>query len=278
MTARANSSVLDRLVWCSRAARLALEDPVEGLDRALLRLVRRGAEPIQAAEADPAWEIHLHTLLDAPWPCRECSAFEGVYETTTAQLEAQGLDVGRGAFGGWDDADPAFARAVWCLAVHLHPTTVVETGVARGVTTRIILEALDRSEAGHLWSIDRPPLDRDLHSQIGAAVPATLRRRWTLVRGTSRRMLPSLLGSLGQIDLFVHDSLHSQRNLSFELTRAWGAMRGAGALAADDVNQNAAFRPFVSTVPALAGIVAPADDGHSLFGVAVPQRAPARWS
>lgn len=278
MAACGNPSVFDRLVWCGRAARLALEDPVEGLDRALLRLVRRRAEPMGAEDADRAWESHLHALLGAPWPCRDCSGFEDVYEATAAELGAQGLAVGRGAFGGWDDADPAFARAVWSLAVHQQPKAVVETGVARGVTTRMILEALDRSGSGHLWSIDRPPLDRDLHAQIGAAVPATLRRRWTLVSGTSRRVLPALLARLGRIDLFVHDSLHSQRNLSFELARAWGAMREGGALAADDVNQNAAFGPFVAATAVLDGIVAPADDDRSLFGVAVARQAERRSS
>jgi Methyltransferase domain len=266
----ANSSVLSRLVWCSRAARLALEDPVEGLDRALLRLARnRGTKALDAAEPERAWEGRLHLLLAAPWPCPECAGFQELYSETIAQLEAQGLPVGRGAFGGWDDADPAFARAVWCLTVHLRPKRAVETGVARGVTTRIILEALQRTESGHLWSIDRPPLDRQLHAQIGAAVPARLRKRWTLLRGTSRRVLPGVLAHIGQIDLFVHDSLHTDRNLRFELARAWAAMAGGGALVADDVDQNAAFRPFVDAVPALRGIVAPADDGHSLFGVAV---------
>jgi hypothetical protein len=48
-------------------------------------------------------------------------------------------------------------------------------------------------------------------------------------------------------------------------------MRGGGALAVDDVNQNAAFRPFVDAA-ALDGIVAPADDGQSRFGVAVADR------
>jgi predicted O-methyltransferase YrrM len=153
--------------------------------------------------------------------------------------------------------------------VHLRPTNAIETGVARGVTTRITLEAMRRSEAGHLWSIDRPPLNAELHAQIGAAVPAHLLERWTLLRGTSRRVLPGLLARLDQVDLFVHDSLHTDRNLRFELARAWAAMAGRGALVADDVDQNAAFRPFVDAAPALDGLVAPADDGRSLFGIAV---------
>lgn len=267
--AHANQTVLDRLVWCGRAARLALEDPVEGLDRALVRVVHRRGESLQTLETETAWEPRLHALLGEAWPCAECAGFDHVYSTTIEELEGQGLLVGRGAFGGWDDADPAFARAVWCLALHLRPRNVVETGVARGVTTRVILEALQRSEAGRLWSIDRAPLDADLHTQTGAAVPARLRERWTLLRGTSRRILPGLLASLDRIDLFVHDSLHTDRNLRFELARAWGAMDGRGALVADDVDQNSAFGPFVDAAPALDAFVARADDERSLFGVAV---------
>ena len=267
--ARANPSVLDRLVWCGRAARLALEDPVEGLDRALLRVVHRRGESLRTVEPETVWEPRLHALLDAPWPCAECEGFDDVYSTTIEELEGQGLLVGRGAFGGWDDADPAFARAVWCLAVHLRPRNVVETGVARGVTTRITLEALQHSEAGRLWSIDRPPLDADLHDQIGVAVPAHLRERWTLLRGTSRRVLPGLLASLDRIDLFVHDSLHTDRNLRFELARAWAAMDRRGALVADDVDQNSAFGTFVDAATGLDGFVGRADDERSLFGVAV---------
>jgi len=61
-------------------------------------------------------------------------------------------------------------RAIWCLTRHLRPKTVVETGVAHGVTSRCILEALTRSGDGRLWSIDLPPLERDWRKQVGMAV------------------------------------------------------------------------------------------------------------
>jgi Methyltransferase domain len=277
MSARANSSVLTRLAWCGRAARLALEDPVEGLDRALLRLAKaRATDARREPEADGLWDERLHELLGAGRPCRECAGFREAYDDAIGELEAQGLSVGRGAFGGWDDANPAFASAVWSLCVHLRPRVVVETGVARGVTTRIILEALERAGSGHLWSIDRPPLDPELHPQIGAAVPTRLRERWTLLRGTSRRLLPGLLKRVGPIDLFVHDSLHSDRNLRFELTRAWQAMGGSGALVADDIDQNSAFEGVVEAVPELEKVVVRAEDGRSYFGVAVPARSGSR--
>jgi hypothetical protein len=264
------SSVFNRLVWFGRAVRLGLEDPVEALDRALLGVARRRrAGAPDAGSPDEAWERHLHALLGAPWPCDARADFEHIFSDTQSLLRAQGLEVGRGAFGGWDDADPAFARAVWCLTVHRRPQTVVETGVARGVTTRLILEALECAKSGHLWSIDRPPLERTLHAEIGAAVPRHLRGRWTLLRGTSRRVLPGLLGRIAPIDLFVHDSLHTERNLRFELTRALAAMGSAGVIAADDVERNLGFERFVDGHPLFQSLVAPAADGRSCFGIAV---------
>jgi hypothetical protein len=67
--------------------------------------------------------------------------------------------------------------------------------------------------AGHLWSIDLPPLARDLRRQVGIAVSKDSSDRWTYIHGLSRQRLPGLLSELGQIDLVVHDSLHSERNV-----------------------------------------------------------------
>ena len=53
---------------------------------------------------------------------------------------------------------------------HLKPRKVVETGVAHGVTSRFILEALKRNGQGHLWSIDLPPLERSWRQEVGVAV------------------------------------------------------------------------------------------------------------
>src|SRR5262249_3995737 len=191
--ARATPSVLDRLVWCGRAARLALEDPVEGLDRALLRVVHRRGESLRTVEPETAWEPRLHALLDAPWPCAECEGFDGVYSTTSEELGGQGLLVGRGAFGGWGAAEPAFERGGGARPrVRVRSRKVLHAGAPRGGPAGITPEARRHPEAGRLWSSPPPPLDADLHDQIGVAVPAHLRERWTLLRGTSRRVLPGL--------------------------------------------------------------------------------------
>lgn len=73
------------------------------------------------------------------------------------ELEEKGIRVGPESFKGWNDGDAGLVRAIWCLTRHLRPSNLVETGVAHGLTSRLILEALERNEAGHLWSIDHPP-------------------------------------------------------------------------------------------------------------------------
>jgi hypothetical protein len=210
----------------------------------------------------------MHERLGLTWPCAATSEFEKLWLATVEFVRAQGLSVGRGAYGGWDDADPALARVLWCLVTHLRPRLVVETGVGHGLTSRTILEALERVGEGHLWSIDLPATDSALHAQIGIAVPESLRGRWTYVNGTSRRCLPKLLEDIGPIELFVHDSSHTNRNVRFELEHAWAATR-RGAIVADDVHQSTAFASFAGEAPEGMCFVAEADDASALFGVAL---------
>jgi hypothetical protein len=50
----------------------------------------------------------------------------------------------RQSFASWNDADPAFLRAICCLIRHARAARVVETGVAHGATSPLILEATQR--------------------------------------------------------------------------------------------------------------------------------------
>jgi hypothetical protein len=210
------------------------------------RQERRGRPYQYPAEAD--WERRLHEILGVPWPCPAAAEFWALWPEVIGLLAAKGLRAGVGHFGGWNDGDPGLVRAVWCLTRHLRPANVVETGVARGMTSRFILEALGRNGAGHLWSIDRPPaLATELHGQIGAAVEGHCRSRWSYVEGSSRHRLPGLLASLGSIDLFVHDSLHTASNIRFELDQAWRVLKPGGIVVADDIDLNPGFRFFIHT-------------------------------
>ena len=260
-----------------RALLSATRDPREGAERAWERLAE--LKPVRSRIAhprpDPHWESALHALLPSPWPCDECDGFAPLWAESLSLLGRQGVAVGRGAYCGWDDADRAFARAAWCLTRHLQPRNVVETGVARGLTTSVILQALQSNGSGCLFSIDLPPaLDRgQFVDQTGAAVPDRLKPRWTLVRGSSRRRLPGLLRTLGSIDLFIHDSRHSHRNMCFEMQLAWEALHPGGFLLVDDVHRNTAFGECVQRSRPAPSLVCASDDGNGMFGILQKPRA-----
>ncbi len=119
------------------------------------------------------------------------------------------------------------------------------------MTSRLILEAFETIGAGKLWSIDLPPLNPVTRQEVGVAVrqAGVPVDRWTYIAGTSRRRLPALLSRLGRIDLFVHDSMHSNRNVIFELECAWRYLSPGGVIVVDDIDVNPAFDTFTKAHP-----------------------------
>jgi hypothetical protein len=123
------------------------------------------------------------------------------------------------------------------------PSIVLETGVAMGFSTAVILAAMDVNGAGSLHSIDLPPLQVEPERFVGEVVPENLRERWTLHTGPSRILLPRLVRELAPIDLFIHDSDHSYAGQYEEYDRVWPHLAHGGCLVSDDVG-NAAFTDF----------------------------------
>jgi hypothetical protein len=225
-------------------------DPVEFCTRVASKLSEGRNRLVHPYALDEAWDAELHLHLGWAGPCQAAADAATVWSDVLARMTRQGVDPGPMSYLGWNDGDFALARTAWCLTRHLNAVRVVETGVAHGVTSRFVLEALARNGGGHLWSIDLPPLlHPELHHQIGMAVDDSLRGGWTLIKGSSRRRLPGLLKRTRPIDLFIHDSLHSTENVLFELRLAWSALRPGGAMVVDDVDANNGFHRFCATVP-----------------------------
>jgi hypothetical protein len=258
-----------------------LRHPVQGVERVRGRLDRRGDQRAwQASVMTPRelygvgddWDARLHEALGQPWPCDAAAGFDDVWGEIRASFDSAGVRLGLASYGGWNDGDAAFSRAVWCTVAHLRPRVVVETGVAHGVTSRVILGALALHGEGRLWSVDLPAVDPALHSEIGVAVPEALRRSWTYVAGTSRQRLPGLVAELGAVDVFVHDSLHTGRNVAFELDTVWPALRTNGVAIVDDIDHSLGLHGFLTTANAWC-IAAEHEDGTGLWGAVMKQRA-----
>jgi hypothetical protein len=232
-----------------RSFRAVARDPLEAWttfqDRYVYLLEQRRPRCQYAPEY--GWEPRLHSLIGVPWPCEATLEFHALWPQVTRQLQATGIRVGPESFGAWNDGDAAFMRVIWCLIRHLKPGNVIETGVAHGFSSRFILEALEKNGPGHLWSIDLPPLDPALQSQVGVAVGDRFPDRWSFIKGSSRRCLPGLISQLCQIDLFIHDSIHSERNVRFESNLAWKALKPGGALVIDDIDANSGFQSLTQT-------------------------------
>ena len=162
------------------------------------------------------------------------------------------------AFGGMR---PEVSVRLYGLIRELGPAVLVETGVCNGVSTAVILAALDRNNAGRLYSIDLPEFTETDYAQDafwegkkgavvpkgmepGWIIPQELRQRWELSIGPSQVLLPSVLEHLKVIDFFLHDSEHSYECMSFEYQVAWKHLRPGGVLASDDTNWNTAFEDF----------------------------------
>ncbi|MET9849456.1 class I SAM-dependent methyltransferase [Streptomyces ossamyceticus] len=225
-------------------------------------------------DVDDSWELRLHQWLDVPWPCSERQAGQEVWNAVVREVQDRGLAFGRHTYGQYSDGDAALGRALWCTVRHTRPAVVVETGVARGVTSRIVLEALERNGEGHLWSVDLPhPFEPDLRAQTGIAIPAHRRSRWSYVEGSSRRRLPGLLRELGRVDLFVHDSLHTARNTRFEMERVGRVLAPGGLMFIDDISTHQGFADWVRGIARARTLICPSEDGEGLFGIVAPHPA-----
>lgn len=172
-----------------------------------------------------------------------------------------------GPFRPAHNGDAVLGTLVYYACRALRPAVVVETGVAYGVTSACILTALARNERGGLWSVDLPPLGKAADAYVGALVPAELRSRWRLHRGASRRLLPGILAAAGQVDLFVHDSLHTRANMLWEFETVWPALTPGGLLIADDAGDNSAFSEFAARVQPAFSLVIREEGKDSQLGV-----------
>jgi len=133
---------------------------------------------------------------------------------------------------------------LYILCKTIKPEKIVETGVAYGLSSMYILQALQENNKGTLYSIDSVFSPWQSKEMIGAAIPDSLKTRWEFVFGSSSEKLENILSKLNKIDVFFHDSLHTYKNMTFEFESAWPFIINKGFLLSDDIADNNAFFDF----------------------------------
>jgi len=171
------------------------------------------------------------------------------------------------------NSDLLVGRIYYAICRAVKPQFIVETGVAYGVSSAYILQALAENGSGTLHSIDLPgSLAKNSVDYTGWLIPQALRDRWQLHLGASRRVLPTLLPSLKAIDIFIHDSTHNYANMSFEFQIASQYLAPLALVLSDDAHRNAAFHDWAEATKPVWWAVAQQEDKNALFGLSVVKK------
>lgn len=248
--------------------RIRLRQSLPLLERALrhpdwflenLRLARVRQRAGQRPFAAACYRRYLVSQQDAVLAALGCTA--GQFEAARAAVRqpSYALD---GVPEGWN-ASPELMTTVGAIVRLLKPDVMVETGVARGISSAVALAAMAENGRGHLYSIDFPALLVDPQRFVGQAVPPALRGRWTLLSGPSRLLLPGLVRRVAPLDLFLHDADHTYQSQLTEYRTVWPHLRSGGLLLSDDII-NPAFVHFARRVGAGPFLVAQPGNGSPL--------------
>jgi predicted O-methyltransferase YrrM len=252
-------------------ARLAHENPSEAWDRIRTaaagrlgpRFERPGNYVPLSAEMAPALlrsvDIDIAPYVDEP----ALLEIESHVVTMIPTLKSFG------PFNVSHNADFALARLGYLLTRATHPNVILETGVGYGVSTAFFLVALRENGGGTLHSIDLPPLKGRADDFVGHAVPPHVRDIWTLHRGSVRRVLPRVLREIGEVDLFMHDSLHTRRHMIWELREVKPFLSQRAVVVADDIGGNTAFSDWAPSARARLYFALDEPTKGGLAGVAV---------
>lgn len=235
--------------------RLLLSNPVEFFDRAEVLLLGKKEELFTRMHGTAAYPDKV-TWEDGVRAMSEILGRDLVGVLNEPELHAmqqrvhrltQGLDARKNLpFPTLYNANSTMMQLVYLLCRILEPDTVVETGVAYGASSAIILAALHKNSKGVLHSIDLPPIGaRASDIQIGMMVPPEYRARWQLHLGASKRVLPRLFrNGVSNVGLFLHDSAQLYEIQRMELTNVWTHMAPRGVIIADSIHRNTAFAEF----------------------------------
>jgi predicted O-methyltransferase YrrM len=169
---------------------------------------------------------------------------------------------------GWVNLEDA--QFLYWLVRTIKPKTIVQCGVCNGLSAAFMTLALAKNGSeGKLYSIDIPTVfnPKDASWTIsgktygltipegktsGWLVPEAYRKHFQVQNGDAKLLLPKLIDSLPEVDIFYHDSDHTYNHMMFEFREARRKIARGGLIVADDISWNAALWDFADehAVPA----------------------------
>lgn len=159
--------------------------------------------------------------------------FEGV----TAEIEAAYSAAELTCPPEWA-VESSTSAVLYCLTRIRKPASVIETGIANGHSSFVVLSAMHRNGVGHLASIDIRP-------DVGGLVPSSLAGRWNKVIITGQRpgldLLRERLRQHGPVDIFFHDGDHRFLGQMLDYRIAQELLWPDGILMSDDINTTSAW-------------------------------------
>ena len=132
---------------------------------------------------------------------------------------------------------------LYYLVRKYRPDLFIETGVAHGYSSMVILSAMEKNYKGSLISIELSHYFNicGQEKKVGWIVPENLRKRWEIKYGKSSEILPAIKETS---DIFYHDSDHSESNMLFEFRWAAERLRKNGIIISDDIDRNKSWEIF----------------------------------
>jgi len=140
---------------------------------------------------------------------------------------------GKVSSANWD-AEPNLCILIYLCILKYKPKIVIETGVANGITTRVIMAALEKT-GGALHSFDILSASSKVYSGKGDWNFHLLHPR------KCRKELLEVVADIGSPALWIHDSNHGSAWQEFEYRLAMKSLEGGGALISDDIDASTAW-------------------------------------
>jgi Methyltransferase domain len=161
------------------------------------------------------------------------AAERALAEPTLDKGLTQRLRATAAAHWWWSKPEPPFGkrRGWYALTRLLKPGLVIETGVHDGLSSLLLLRALEQNASE---GVDGRLVSFDVNPAAGWLVGTD--PRWELRIESGRDGLPGVLARSQPVGLFIHDSLHTYENERWELRTVAPFLSDRGVLISDNVH------------------------------------------